>query len=371
MEGKKKIVFVSTAMTAPYVLKKIKAFRANGYDTVLYAYNRGNDFERLESQDLGQVIDLGYLESGKGYIKKLLLHVKSLKRVFAENPSPESVFILFMFDLAWINQLFYRRRIVYHISDLTYTKTRYPFMTSFFRRIDRRIIKKSYLTMVTSMGFCKYLFPEGDIYNKFVEVPNLLQEDNPYTRGQASRIESVDRLRFGFVGLSRYESPIRIAKVIGEHYPNHTFAFYGNGIPELMEKIDSLTARYRNITAHGRFNSSTDLEDIYSNIDILICCYDVTTLNVRLAEPNKLYEAIFFNKPIVVSANTYLAEKVRSWGVGYDVDAQNEQSIKAFIDSLSVDGINDVIRQISGKPVDLLIDDGDKVVKTITDSINE
>ena len=361
----KRIVFVSTAMTAPYVLKKVKAFRAQGYNTILYAYNRGNDFERIDNQELGPVIDLGYLESGKGYIKKLLYHIRSMRKVYKENPSKDSLFILFMFDLALINLLFYRRKIVYHISDLTYTKTKNQTFVTIFRYIDRRIIKRSYLTMVTSRGFIRYLFPEGDIYNKFVEVPNLLQEDNPYERKKAKLIASTDKIRFGFVGLSRYESPIRIAKVIGEHFPMHSFAFYGNGIPALIDKIGVLTKKYNNITSHGRFNSSTDLDAIYSNIDILICCYDISNTNVRLAEPNKLYESIFFNKPIIVSEDTFLAEKVLSLGVGYAVNATDDNDIIHFIKSLSVESINSVIKRIMEMPSDSLIDNGETVVKEI------
>lgn len=367
---KKKIVFVSTAMTAPYVLKKIKAFRRLGYETVLYAYNRGNDFERLENQDLGKVVDLGYLESGKGYLKKLLLHIITLKRVFKENRSKDSLFILFMFDLALINLLFYKRKIVYHISDLTYTKTKNNLFVNLFRKIDRHIVKKSYFTMVTSNGFCKYLYPEGDIYNKFVEVPNLLQEDNPYERKDAKLMSSIESLRFGFVGLSRYESPIRIAKVVGKYFPNYYFAFYGNGMPELMKEIDDLVQKFPNISSHGRFNSSTDLESIYSNIDVLICCYDITNTNVRLAEPNKLYEAMFFNKPIVVSDDTYLAERVHGLGVGFSIDATIEKRIKAFIEGLTLEKINSTIERITKQNTASLIDKGEAVVNTIVERTN-
>ncbi len=367
---KKRIVFVSTAMTAPYVLKKIKAFRKRGYDTVLYAYNRGNDFERLENQDLGKVVDLGYLESGRGYIKKLILHVKSLKKVFRENRSEDSLFFLFMFDLALINILLYRRKIVYHISDLTYTKTNNTAFVSLFRKLDRYIVKESYLTMVTSMGFCKYLYPEGDVFNKFVVVPNLLQEDNPYERKEVEQLKNADSLRFGFVGLSRYESPLRFAAVIGEHFPSHSFDFYGNGIPELMEKIDLLSQKYANISSHGRFNSSTDLDSIYSSIDMLVCCYDVTNTNVRLAEPNKLYESIFFNKPIIVSAETYLAERVLSLGVGFEVNAMEEKCIIDFIKSIDVNTLNSTISKIGVYPTSGLLDNGEMVVNLIMERVH-
>ena len=365
---KKRIVFVSTAMTAPYVLKKIKAFRARGHETRLYAYNRGNDFERIENQNLGEVIDLGYLDSGKGYLKKLLWHIKSLKKVFRENKAKESLYILFMFDLALINLLFYHKKVIYHISDMTYAKVNNKAVVSLFRKIDRRIVKKSYLTMITSLGFSQFLFPEGDIYQKFVEIPNLLQEDNPYSRQKAQAITTVESLRFAFVGLSRYESPIRIAKVIGKKFPKLSFDFYGNGMPELMARIDALTSSYNNISSHGRFNSSTDLELIYSKIDVLICCYDVTNTNVKLAEPNKLYEAIFFNKPIVVSDGTYLGEKVKRLGIGFTLNAEDEGSIEQFVKNLTVEDINKAITKIEEVPTSSLIDNGDAIVETILQS---
>lgn len=360
----KRIVFVSTAITAPYVLKKVKAFKEAGYDTVLYAYNRGKSFERDDNQELGKVVDLGYLPSGSGYIRKLWRHIWTLKRIFKENPK-DCLFILFTFDLALINLLFYRREYVYHISDLTYAKVNNNMIVSFFRRLDRGIIKRSKLTIITSLGFKKFLFPDGSCADKFAEVPNLLQEDNPYTRKDVKLFESVDKLSWGFIGLNRYVSPLNIAKVIGEKFPQHKFFFYGNGLENLMLDIQDLTIKYPNIYSNGRFNSSTELEDIYKNIDILICTYDVTNTNVKVAEPNKLYEAIFFNKPIVVSAGTFLEEKVKSLGIGYGVEAMNPDAVEQFIHNMNVEDLNSKLRSISKIETDQLIDNGQEVVKLI------
>ena len=35
--------------------------------------------------------------------------------------------------------------------------------------------------------------------------------------------------------------------------------------------------------------------------DMVVATYDVTIENVRYAEPNKIYEAIFFETPIILS----------------------------------------------------------------------
>ena len=335
----KKIVFISTALTAPYVLKRIKAFRNEGFDTVLYAYNRGDDFERSDKQDLGTVIDLGFIESGRRYMSKLYKHIWSLRRAFNEN-NGDSIYIVFQFDLALINLIFFRRKIVYHISDITYTKIRCNIIVKLFRIIERKIINNSILTIVTSLGFKQFLYRSNENAEKIIEIPNLLQEDNPYKRVRYIPEKSVSHLSFGFVGLNRYRSPINIARIIGERFPQHDFYFYGNGIQSLMDDIQNLSSKYSNIHSKGKFNSSSDLDEIYTTIDILVCCYDTENINVRLAEPNKLYEAIFFNKPIVVSANTYLAEKIKHLNIGYSLDAMNDDSVIDFVNTLTVEDVN-------------------------------
>lgn len=65
-----------------------------------------------------------------------------------------------------------------------------------------------------------------------------------------------------------------------------------------------------NIFFHGAFKNPIDLPKIYSKIDFIVATYDTTTLNPQYAEPNKIYEAIFFRTPIIVSYNSYLANKV-------------------------------------------------------------
>lgn len=361
----KKIVFVSTAISSPYVIKKVKAFRKAGYETVFYSYNRGDKFERdISPEELGEVVDLGYLPSGSGYLKKLWNHIWSLKRVFKEN-SADCLLIIFMFDLALINLLFYGRQYIYHISDITYARVNNKLVVSFFRKVDQALVKHSKLTIITSLGFQKFLFPDGSCSEKFAEVPNLLQEDNPYTRNSVEYFDNIGNLSFGFIGLNRYVSPLCIAKVVGEKFSQHKFYFYGNGAENMMADIYELTEKYSNIFAKGRFNSSKELGDIYNNIDILICCYDVINTNVRVAEPNKLYEAIFFNKPIVVSAGTFLEERVKSLGIGYGVESMNPEAVEKFIDSLTVEDLNGKLDAISKIKTEELIDNGQEVVELI------
>ena len=53
--------------------------------------------------------------------------------------------------------------------------------------------------------------------------------------------------------------------------------------------------------------------------------------NVRVALPNKLYEAVYCEMPLIVAKNTYLAQVVEEWGVGVTVDHKSvDELVKAL-----------------------------------------
>ena len=59
---------------------------------------------------------------------------------------------------------------------------------------------------------------------------------------------------------------------------------------------------------------------IYKNIDIINSVYGNDTPEVCTALPNKLYDAMLYKKPIMVSKGTYLQEVVEEYGLGLAVD---------------------------------------------------
>ena len=93
-----------------------------------------------------------------------------------------------------------------------------------------------------------------------------------------------------------------------------------------------------------------DLPGIYSQIDVVLSAYDVRGINPRYAEPNKLYEAIYFEKPIIVSSNSFLADKVERLGIGYAVDALNEDEVVGLVKS--IDGKSIEEKKINIKKID-------------------
>ena len=61
--------------------------------------------------------------------------------------------------------------------------------------------------------------------------------------------------------------------------------------------------------------------------------YDADIKNVQVALPNKLYEAVVCEIPLIVAKNTYLEEIVEQWGVGIAVD---HKSVAELVDALNM-----------------------------------
>ena len=113
---------------------------------------------------------------------------------------------------------------------------------------------------------------------------------------------------------------------------------------------------YSNVYYHGKFKNPEDLSGIYETLDIVVAWYDNASLNEQIAEPNKLYESLFFCKPIIVLPNTYLSCQVQQLECGFVVDANEYNSVKDFIANLSTAEINRISEKEFLTPLTEIID---------------
>lgn len=362
---KPKVVFLLPTISQPRCIKRIRGFINAGFEIEIYGFDRG--VYNVNSKIDGHVINiLGFAESGKGYIKKYIYAQKALKKIFNKFLHENVIYYAFAFDIALICKMHSKKKNVYEISDLVYGYFNNKFLREIFTQVDRRLVKFSLLTIMTSAGFYKYLFPKMDQPNVIVQpnrVSNLL-----YKNERGARHINSDKIVFSFIGAFRYPNTVfRFAKIIGEHYPRHEFHFYGDS--HLTEQVKVLSKNYSNVFYFGPFKSPEDLNGIYEKIDIVVACYDTITLNERIAEPNKLYESLFFKKPIIVSNNTFLSEQVKQLGCGFIIDASLNKNIFDFIESINTDSLNDILSNVNKLPlIDIIDDDGKKIIDFIANA---
>jgi len=347
----KNIVFVLTTLDA-HARHRIDDFVANGFNVQVYAFIRTN--EKQNSDAPWPVEIVGRFPNSLPYYKRLSILYKGIKAIAKKYKGQHNACFYYLgLDIAMIATWAIRQPYIFEECDLNHTYIGNAFLTRAFEILDCHIIRKSLRTIFTSEGFFSY-HKLKDISN-IVVIANKLPESICKLELQTKHKTDINHLSFGFAGSVRYETITNFASILVKNFPQHEFHFFGNVQVCVKEKAEALE-KYDNCYFHGRFKSPEDLPAIYSQLDFTLATYDTSYENVRYAEPNKIYEAVFFRTPIIVSKGTYLAEKANSMKLGFSVDAMREQDVVTFINSLTTETIEKAKADISEIPQDYAID---------------
>ena len=93
----------------------------------------------------------------------------------------------------------------------------------------------------------------------------------------------------------------------------------------------------KDIEWNGYFDFNSMVAKMYSKCDVIYCVYDANMENVKVALPNKLYESVYCELPIIVAKGTYLEQVVNEWGVGVAVDHQSSDELEIVLLKLKDD----------------------------------
>lgn len=361
----KKIIFIVKGITQPRCIKRIETLYKAGIPIKVYAFNNGLYEENIKNLPfkIHKVIDRD-LSSSK--INKIKSFINYFHQFYKEN-SPNDIYYLFGYETAAICYFLGYKNFIYEEADISAARINNKLIRSINILLDKQIIKKSIYTIFTSLGFTRYYYGKNTP-SKIIHLPNKLNsyfDDLEKKNSVISSNINPQKIKFGFIGLIRYkETIVRFAKVIGKYFPQHEFHFFGDEERKGMY-IDSETRLYKNIFLHGPFRNPTDLPQIYSKIDINIVCYDTKSGNVRIAEPNKLYESIYFETPIVVSSKTFLAERVKELGIGFDIDSSKDECIINFINNIDINRMNQIVQKMKTIDYKELVDNSVQFIDKI------
>lgn len=360
----KTCVFIVPQLSQPRCIKRIKSIYDAGIPIKVYGFDRG-----LYSENIANIpfpVERIIVYPGKNKFSRLFFIIKTIRNIIRTNKK-DSVFYLFSFEVAYYATMMGCKNYIYEEADVSAVKKRFAWQRKYFLRKDRNLVQNAKLAIFTSQGFVEYIFGDKSPKNLML-LPNKL---SPFftdeKRDSLYKHEiDVNHLRFAFIGLVRYfRTILGFAKVVGEKFPQHEFHFYGDASNKELLKFE--TEKYKNIYIHGAFSNPQDLEKIYSNVDINIVCYDPSSINVRIAEPNKLYESIYFRTPIVVSKETYLERRVLELGIGTSIDCTKSEDIESFIKSISISDIDKYIKNMNSISSEQLIDNADEIIFRISE----
>lgn len=329
----KKIVLLSATSGNPRIRRRMETFVSYGFDATYVFWSRDHGFgSKNEKETSGKRIRIQasnirnpvkrFLET-KNVSKITYKHLKKLK--------PEIVYVFHAECLFAANRYCKETnsKLILEISDLPaqwYLK-KYPILGKLMLFFVNRLISDVDAIVFTS----PYFYTE--YYKNKINLPekNVFVFENVPKKKVFENFEKVasQKLRIGFVGGVRYLKSLETLIRAIQGVKGLEVIIAGAG-PQLG-KLEKLKKNADNIHVIGGFDYEKDIKDIYSNIDIVYSVYDTSMLNVRLALPNKLYEAIICEAPIIVARGTCLEKYVKELDVGFSVPYGDEKALRELL----------------------------------------
>lgn len=228
-------------------------------------------------------------------------------------------------------------RVVYEVADLhplVYNQNNgwKAFVRTALRFVERRLCKRTDLLIVTSEAFVHSYF------GAFVDKDKVLFQPNTPERhlfeGFTKRPQSED-LVVGVIGVVRYPDQIRMLIDVSERIPGVQVFIAGDG-PD-FEAIKAYCENKGHVCFYGRYDYEKEIRQLYQRVDCVFAVYDTRIPNVRVALPNRLYEAIVCGLPIIAAEGTFLATFCLEQGIGYPVSDRDPSQLENLLRRLRDD----------------------------------
>ena len=223
--------------------------------------------------------------------------------------------------------------LIYEIADLSplimekQTGILRKLIRHFARAADKLYCKQVKLLIVTSQKFVDTYFGEFVPKDRIFYFPNV--PDLSCFEKYRSKDHEKD-FTVGFIGAIRYGDQIRnLIEATKVCDMNLLMAGYENE-PKEFEPLCKADPKCEWV---GKFDFNRQVAGLYGKCDVMYAVYDADIKNVQVALPNKLYEAVVCEIPLIVAKNTYLEEIVEQWGVGIAVD---HKSVAELVDALNM-----------------------------------
>lgn len=201
----------------------------------------------------------------------------------------------------------------------------------FARTADKLYCKQIKLLIVTSRKYVDAYF------GKFVPRDRIFYFPNVPDLSCFEKYQSKDHEKdftVGYIGAIRYREQIRnLIEAAKACDMKLLMAGYENE-PKEFEPLCKANPKCEWV---GKFDFNRQIAGLYGKCDVMYSVYDADIKNVQVALPNKLYEAVVCEMPLIVAKNTYLEETVEQWGVGIAVDHKSVDELKDALNLLRSD----------------------------------
>ena len=135
------------------------------------------------------------------------------------------------------------------------------------------------------------------------------------------------------------ENLLESASQLKEDFPNIRVLLIGKVFPEYEQRFENLLNKYRDIIIYLEFIPYPEVISYYGNMSIAFILYNQKNLEFRYVTPTKLFEAMAFGAPVLISP------------VGDVKKILNEYPCGIILPDLSSENIRKSIEKLIGDPI--------------------
>lgn len=297
----------------------------------------------LQTKELEEVIDpyniykFNFKTKTNRLLSTVLYTFNTLKILKKINISKLHVGNIDMLLIGYIYKFIFNKDlyIIYEVADLhkiIYNESKRlkdRFLKWILVVIENLLLKKVDTLLLTSPFFWEDYYKGKIPKSKYLFLPNAPNKDIFYDIGM--RNES-DNIRIGFIGMVRYIKQLEHLLESCKNDCNYFIQISGDG--KERSYLEKKYLEFENIVFTGSYDYKKDINNLYNHIDLIYAVYDTNIPNVRIALPNRLYEAIVAEKPIIAAKGSKLGLMVEELEVGYTVSSQNINDVKNLLEYL-------------------------------------
>ena len=340
-----KMVLIAPDCTDARVVKRFHAFTDQHLVVIGMTFRRlryNNDYEPFwENIDLGLVKDRKYGE-------RIIVIIQAMLKIFLHRSlfrDASSVYVINL-DSAFLG-LFVRLlmssrnkiKLIYEVADIQKPFVKSGLMGFALRRLERYLLMKIDLLVVTSPQFvdCYYL-PVQHYARDWFLLENKLYPPVPQRRASNILSGHAKVWNIGFFGALKCKRSWSIIKELIRSVPN--VVFYLRGTPTLINAEDFYSTIERNdrLIYDGEYQNPSDLAEIYAKVD-LTWGFDYTNegFNSTWCLPNRIYESGAYSVPVLAQKRTATGEYVSRLGIGWVFDGLDIDELASFFKNLEVE----------------------------------
>lgn len=302
------------------MLDKVRLAVADGYRVALVYCVRNRELVKLEPISGCEIFP--HSVPHRGVEISRLLHFPQFawwlrKNIFrhAEQGCRIQTDSLDMLALAQLASSGKRARFHHMVRDLHSLQLGRGLLPTAVRLADRVLLRRITMLMLTCPGYFEHYY--SHFYRGRVSIVENWPDLDVWDGFQRKR---TDDFTIGFVGVVRYldclKALIYAIDQLRSEGRKVQLRIAGGGE---LEHLLAETGPREWIDYRGPFSYRDQIQQLYSDVDVIWSVYDARITNVRYALPNKFYESILSGIPMVVAEGTYLAQRVEETGNGTSV----------------------------------------------------